>query len=381
MRRARNRSAGFTLIELLVVLFIILILIALLLPAVQNARRAARRTECLNHLKQIALALHEYHDAFMLFPPGQISGSLPQQVVVSGLTLNIANPDEPTLNQFLQINNQQLSTPHGTSWMLQILPYLDYQNLYDLWRFDLNVWGNAEIQNDLIIWTDAGAAPARWDIKQLYCPQRRIGMEDGDETIRLDYQEPFFNNQIMNSGGNDYAACAGSGLLFWQDQSIVPNQETNPFRATYDLNAQQLEDIQALGINAFPIYQRRDLRGVFGVNSSSRIETIRDGTSQTILLAEAERFEGYRVNNQLAVTRTFEQFASDGWAWGGPATMFSTYQAPNKLESFEYAGGPHENGVQVAMADGSARMISESVSLQVWRRLGTRSGGQPVQNF
>ncbi|MCH2204071.1 MAG: DUF1559 domain-containing protein, partial [Fuerstiella sp.] len=77
----------------------------------------------------------------------------------------------------------------------------------------------------------------------------------------------------------------------------------------------------------------------------------------------------------------FEQFASDGWAWGGPATMFSTYQAPNKLEDFQYAGGPHENGVNVAMADGSARMISESVDLRVWRRLGTRSGGQPVQNF
>ena len=61
--------------------------------------------------------------------------------------------------------------------------------------------------------------------------------------------------------------------------------------------------------------------------------------------------------------------------------MFSTYRAPNKLEHFEAAGGPHENGVQVGLADGSARQISESVSLQVWQRLGSRSGGIPVEEF
>lgn len=85
MRISRKRSRGFTLIELLVVLFIILILIALLLPAVQNARQAARRTQCLNNLKQITLALHEYHDSFMVFPPGQIASALPEQVVIGGV--------------------------------------------------------------------------------------------------------------------------------------------------------------------------------------------------------------------------------------------------------------------------------------------------------
>lgn len=89
---------GFTLIELLVVIGIIAVLIALLLPAVQQAREAARRTECKNNLKQIGIALHSYHDAHNTFPPGYIR-------------------------------------PHGTSWHYHLLPYLDQANVYNLVSF------------------------------------------------------------------------------------------------------------------------------------------------------------------------------------------------------------------------------------------------------
>lgn len=94
--------AGFTLIELLVVIAIIAILIALLLPAVQQAREAARRTQCRNNMKQIGLALHNYHEQYRLFPPGKIA--------VSGSSAGLQ--------------------PHRTNWAISLLPFLDLETLH-----------------------------------------------------------------------------------------------------------------------------------------------------------------------------------------------------------------------------------------------------------
>lgn len=108
--RAVQKRAAFTLIELLVVIAIIAILIALLLPAVQQAREAARRSQCKNNLKQIGLALHNYHDSHNTFPPGWI-----------GVTGNTANV----------LGNS------GFSWGTFILPYLDQAPLYGKIDFKL----------------------------------------------------------------------------------------------------------------------------------------------------------------------------------------------------------------------------------------------------
>jgi prepilin-type N-terminal cleavage/methylation domain-containing protein len=111
------RRRGFTLIELLAVIAIIAILIALLLPAVQQAREAARRTQCKSNLKQIGIALHNYHDAHNSFPPFFISRT--------GNASRIADADK------------------GANWLVFLLPYVDQAPLYDQW--DMNVPAN---QND-----------------------------------------------------------------------------------------------------------------------------------------------------------------------------------------------------------------------------------------
>ncbi len=110
----RPRRRAFTLIELLVVIAIIAILIALLLPAVQQAREAARRTQCKNNLKQLALALHNYHDVFNTFPPGSV---LPQ----AGNT----TPYPPASH------NNPMARTAGWTWSAFILPYIDQAPMYN----------------------------------------------------------------------------------------------------------------------------------------------------------------------------------------------------------------------------------------------------------
>ena len=118
LRRVASRQVsrgrfGFTLIELLVVIFIMAILIAILLPAVQQAREAARRGQCINNLAQIGLALHNYEMAHEVFPPGSINATGPIRFEPKG---------------------------YHMSWIAQLLPYLDQQNLYSQIDFQVGAY-------------------------------------------------------------------------------------------------------------------------------------------------------------------------------------------------------------------------------------------------
>ena len=104
MRKQSSGKQGFTLIELLVVIAIIAILIALLLPAVQQAREAARRTQCKNNLKQLGLAMHNYHDVYNIFPHN------------AGRMTNVPSPDQVSAE---------------FSWVFNSLPYLEQANIYN----------------------------------------------------------------------------------------------------------------------------------------------------------------------------------------------------------------------------------------------------------
>lgn len=115
MLKRRRHARGFTLIELLVVIAIIAVLIALLLPAVQQAREAARRSQCKNNLKQIGLAIHNYHDVHNRVPPGQIATTTAQ-----------------TNNSWCRGGGSFQYAP----WTVLILPYIDQGPLYNLFDFD-----------------------------------------------------------------------------------------------------------------------------------------------------------------------------------------------------------------------------------------------------
>jgi len=364
MRTLQKRIRGFTLIELLVVIAIIAILVALLLPAIQKARESARRTQCINNLKQLALAMHNYESAHSVFPPGMISTLRLGDITAAGVP-QYRDPREP------YEDNQNLGL-HGTSWMFHILPYVEQGNVADLWRTDYNVYGNSEIQYDNsqnLIWQRIGYAPAQAEIPGFYCPSRRgkVDVKSFSFNKFLDTDAPRKLSTGIRGGGNDYAGCAGSGVVF--------NPQT---RSPYDLSPDQIAFYNnQVRTPANNFNQIGNNLGILYVNSSVRMGDIKDGTSQTIIISEAERFEGVKIRTP----NNFDQVANDGWAWGGAASMFSTLDGPNKQKFYGFAGSAHGDICLAALADGSARSIGKSVSLQIWQALGNISGGVPVPNF
>jgi prepilin-type N-terminal cleavage/methylation domain-containing protein len=139
-----EQRRGFTLVELLVVIAIIGILVALLLPAVQSAREAARRTQCINNLKQIGLAIHNFHDSRQWLPPTHTGGAPPND-------------------------------KYGT-WFVVILPYLEQQALYD--QFDLTVpWDQGN--------NPTAAALRGASLPGYLCPTRRSGIQMSDNVPQV----------------------------------------------------------------------------------------------------------------------------------------------------------------------------------------------------
>jgi prepilin-type N-terminal cleavage/methylation domain-containing protein/prepilin-type processing-associated H-X9-DG protein len=316
--RASARPA-FTLIELLVVIAIIAILIGLLLPAVQKVREAAARAKCSNNLKQLGLALHNYHDANGYFPYGH-------------------------QNEALAKNPAGADWHRRDCWYMRVLPYLEQAPLYNLYQADTA---------NYVMYVAAGIQQTV--VPTLVCPSDGNGPGKGGNGTTTSFQ------------GN-YAVCAGG---------VAWNTGTSPPTAT------QLDTGSG------------DSGGIFYRDSKTTLQTIQDGTSNTLMASEGL----IRTNGTAA-------WGEIGGYWGGAphgSYGFSTYGPPNtslpdlvyscKSTTFpnapcqavgttppraNYARSNHTGGVNAAMADGSIRFVRNSITLIVYQAMGTRNDGLPL---
>ena len=337
----RVKRVGFTLVELLVVIAIIGILIALLLPAVQAAREAARRSQCSNNLKQFALAAHNYHDVHKTFPRG---GYIPTTL----------GPEAWRIWQ-------------GYSVHTMLLPYMEQNAIFD------NIQWHRE-------WYNQTQTVRNTAIAAFQCPSA------GKAPL---------HTSIWNGGpGCNYAVSFGP-TLDW----VNPTNRQGP--------------------------------GAFSPQRETSMADLRDGTSNTILAGEMLTGDGNGGiylpgepvrNAQYGVARPWEypnasvtlqsnidawgaqceankgdHLSSNGWGFLGAnytQTCFNTVAPPNWKYPTCIATGPpgyssdrdgiypsrsyHPGGSQHALGDGSVRFIGETIQLDLYQALGTKSGGEPV---
>jgi prepilin-type N-terminal cleavage/methylation domain-containing protein len=314
VRVHRSRS-GFSLVELLVVVAIISLLVGLLLPAVQAARESARRMGCSNNLRQLALAVQQYEAAQSRLP----SATQVSEGTDSATCVGCWDPwGEARMTGFTA------GAKHGTSWILELLPYIEQKDLFDRWDRSTNVLGNADV--------------AQTDIAMLYCPSRRSGIRTGAED-HLNLVDPSWRG-----GGTDYGGCYGrfDGFINDTAQNHRFADRTTPIASSTGKQ-----------------------EGPFMPNVAFAAAALLDGMSNTILLGELQRL---RPNGKTGAANTYNRTSQDGWAVGGVATLFVTSTDldrgnPGGLNNgfFESPGSDHVGGGYFAMADGSVHFVSEFI--------------------
>ncbi len=366
MKRLQQRQRGFTLIELLVVIAIIAILIALLLPAVQQAREAARRTQCRNNLKQIGLALHNYHDQHLTFPPAfNVDATLG-----AGIT----------------------GTPNMSAWTLSILPFIDQGNISANISSSSTTGGGG-----LVVVGGTDNTQASTQIPGYVCPSvprsgsttNRVGFAAGS-TIPV-AGAPAGADLFLQAAPLDYISFRGIGddigaAVSGSTSISSAGNQGAMFGGTLVANSGQVVLI-ADGLN--------------------RIRDIADGTSNTIMVSEHALRETLYRGGRPSTVDTAPSYSAGSWGlfgagsssvlgvpFGGPGDALPpgasggfdlggncVVNCTNAVDEGYDVAGPYSFHTGVALtlnADGSVSSVNDSIDIIVFGGRVTRAGGEIV---
>jgi prepilin-type N-terminal cleavage/methylation domain-containing protein/prepilin-type processing-associated H-X9-DG protein len=324
MRKCRSSLyRAFTLIELLVVIAIIAILIGLLLPAVQKIREAAARIKCANNLKQLGLAMHNFHDSF---------GKLAPQ------TANNAN-----------------TCCYGT-WQMAILPFVEQDNLWKAYRN----YGGAK-----------PSVPTYEQNENLLVTSQRLSMFTCPSDIPSAPKSGKYNGQTYNVTQHNYLVNVGNIDYAQGGDGVLPDQPAGlrflgaPFARNAQFRLTEISDGTSNTLMAAEVNQGQgqDFRGL-------------------TWWAEGSGFTVYRTPNNPG----YDYISNGSGAPGCVPTSVNPLNAdckayPTPNWNVFTARSRHSGGVNVVLCDGSTRFIGNTISWTVWQALGTSRGGEVVNDY
>ncbi len=328
------KRKAFTLIELLVVIAIISLLIALLLPAVQSSRAAARRTWCRNNLKQLGIALHNYHDLANRFPPGSI-------------------------NTYDPVSGTAYGKPPRSTYIVFLLPFIEQNNLYDKIDFDVTSLSPP------LLWFGNNVEVTSTPIPMLRCPDdsrggltKTCGLVDNDPDF---HAEHFLSNYMAFFSGLDV--------------STIDTKDTRIMSAFGVNRGARIADFldgtsNTMLMGEYLTGTHEDYRGFIWSDKA--------GGSQIW----TELPPNSNLPDRLSPSVPPPPFATKKWCFNAPEYNLPCIDGVSEtmgLAALDHTAASrslHTGGVYILMADGAVRFASDNISLVEWRGLSTISGSE-----